>query len=682
MPDKIVNHFVLADGSVARYDYDELVNAPDIAVNSRNANIADVGHYVGNGSSGAISTGNTNYIGLSEYIDCESDTFYTVTYYDVPEIDNGLVGSWYLFFKDSNGTFLGRSAINTGTKPSATFKTPQTAVKMFVEAYYSHGFTATGKVQIERGLYSTDYVEPVTALDGEARLVTDKASSAIEPEITIVENDGYYNQHGSIGSQDSTYLDVYTNKIDVSNFKQLRWSLVYENFSDYSMFVSLAKFDENGGFIERPTLVNNLPRQAFSGVISDFGNARYVAFSYRTFGNSNGLSVFGVVDSENIISKLDVVDSLKNVPRRTNIGFNPYRFKPLYDHLFVSDSGERITVPHESLFHVRLSKKMGFDVIEANVPKTSDGVYFVNHLIDGKFGRFFHHVDGTTDISDVRADSVTWQYIVDNVRYNSSIPQFRTRPATLEEFLRECRSQNIVPFIQTSVNSEIVAIADKIMGVGNYIAYGATRTVAPSAIIYHWAYETTKENILKVCNEKGAPLIYGMANPTAFTDNELKDIIETLHENGFWISVGYVDNDWHKYSYMGVDANGSQKRLNRIANGNICDFSNMFGFDNFVVTGATETDGTLVFSSDGTITPNINNDTYTLCGVDIEILFDGTLTIPEMGEQFSSLTYTSDGETPIFSTIPIVNGSPKATISVSSGTTIKDISYRASKFVE
>lgn len=30
MPDKIVNHFVLADGSVARYDYDSLVNAPDI----------------------------------------------------------------------------------------------------------------------------------------------------------------------------------------------------------------------------------------------------------------------------------------------------------------------------------------------------------------------------------------------------------------------------------------------------------------------------------------------------------------------------------------------------------------------------------------------------------------------------------------------------------------------------
>lgn len=29
MPDKIVNHFVLADGSVARYDYDGLLNAPD-----------------------------------------------------------------------------------------------------------------------------------------------------------------------------------------------------------------------------------------------------------------------------------------------------------------------------------------------------------------------------------------------------------------------------------------------------------------------------------------------------------------------------------------------------------------------------------------------------------------------------------------------------------------------------
>lgn len=30
MPDKIVNHFVLADGSVARYDYDGLLNVPDV----------------------------------------------------------------------------------------------------------------------------------------------------------------------------------------------------------------------------------------------------------------------------------------------------------------------------------------------------------------------------------------------------------------------------------------------------------------------------------------------------------------------------------------------------------------------------------------------------------------------------------------------------------------------------
>ena len=32
MPDKIVNHFVLADGSVARYDYDGLLNAPELRV--------------------------------------------------------------------------------------------------------------------------------------------------------------------------------------------------------------------------------------------------------------------------------------------------------------------------------------------------------------------------------------------------------------------------------------------------------------------------------------------------------------------------------------------------------------------------------------------------------------------------------------------------------------------------
>lgn len=419
------------------------------------------------------------------------------------------------------------------------------------------------------------------------------------------------------------------------------------------------------------------------GVESAFSSNDYAdaALTATSTGYFDKLVTYSVVEAlqKDINNALAMSDTVEANESRSELALFAGRFKPCYDHLFVNRSGNNVTIPHESLYHVRLSKKMGFNTIEANVAATSDGVFVVNHLDSGKFGAYFHHVDGETDISNTALSSVTWDWVVQNVRYNSTIKKYQTRPCRLEEFLSECRQQNIIPFI-TSTNADVITIAEQYMGKDNYIAYGGSRANCPSAIIYHWVTKTTKEDILAYCESVGKPFIYGMSNPTAFTDAQLKEIINAVHEAGYWIGTSYSDVNWYKYSAMGMDFNGTQQLVNRIESGNLYNITSMYGFDNFITSNATETDGVLTFSAEGNIWPDIEDTTYDVCMIDIEIWFNGDISFYAIGEFTSTYSYTSDGTQPVFLSIPIINGSPKWHIVAAADCVVYDIKFKASVF--
>ena len=496
--------------------------------------------------------------------------------------------------------------------------------------------------------------------------------------LDLVEHDGYINLNGSI-THSYPNGEKYTDKISAECIKSVKLSLEYSQ--KRPMWIVYGLYKSDGTFV-RNTIVNGDTIISTNAEILIDDDVDYIIFSYRSFGesklqviaefNSYASAIYKALNrSKN--NELDI-NSIKN---KSDLGIAPFKFKPCYDHLFVN-RGLNSNIPHESLYHVRLSRKMGFNIIEANVYPTSDGVFIVNHLNSRAFGKWFHHVDESTDISATLVSDVTWDWIVENVRYNSSIPKYRTRPCRLEEFLSECRQQNIIPFI-TSTDIRVIEMADKYMGKDNYIAYNGSRANCPYSIIYHWVTKTTKEEILAYCESIGRPFIYGMANPTAFTDDELKDIVDTLHENGYWIGTSYADSNWHKYSAIGFDMNGTQGRVNRIESGNIANLDSICGFNDFTVTNAEEVNGVLTFNSDGTIIPNIDDLNYNVCMVDVEIDFNGSITIPIVGEHTSAVTYTNDGTIPFFVAIPIINGSPKFAIQVMSGTTINDIAFKASK---
>ena len=485
---------------------------------------------------------------------------------------------------------------------------------------------------------------------------------------------GYIGVNGELVGASSTTQEKCTNALNVSGSSKLEYALAYP--TQRAIWIGIGEYKKDGTFIRRDVPVNDVLLETSGSVTLD-AECAYIKVSWRSYGDSDiNLSIITSVytmanEWEQRKQELDGITL-------TQTFTNPLRLNKCYDHLFVDRTGANITIPHESIYHARLSKKLGFDVIEANIMKTSDGVYVVNHGNGGKFGQYFHHIDGTTDISGTAFSSVTWQWIVNNVRYNSQFAKYQTRPCRLEEFLQECNQQGIIPFLQI-VDNGVISLADKYLGKNNYIAYGGTRAQLPNGIIYHWVTRTSKADILAYCESIGRPFIYGMANPTAFTDAQLRDIIDTLHENGYLIGSSYVDTNWDKYAGMGFDVNGTQTRLNQITNGNLCNFETTTGFSDFTVVNAVEQDGKLVFNSWGSVTPKIGADTYSVAGFYLEISFTGTITVENCGEH-TAKAYTSDGSFNRIISAPVINGAPRPVITGINGTVINDIKFKASRF--
>ena len=482
--------------------------------------------------------------------------------------------------------------------------------------------------------------------------------------------------HGYIDSDGSIHAQTENKEIvsePIYSIESLDFALTFSESK--SIWVAIGAYDANG-YISGSRKTFSATDTSKNGSFVCPDGTLYIRISFRTFDAEYTLSLDGhyssVTNSENI-------KGLYNVIKENSIpSLIASQLKPCYDHMFVTTYGDNIVIPCQSLFHVRISKKLGFNCIETNVSTTSDGVFFVHHLEDdGTFGRYFHHVDGETDISDITAISKTWEWIAENVRYNSTIEKYRTRPVLLTEFLHECKKQGIIPFV-TSSNADVVGIVSGIMGKDKFIAYRGNRTTCPTAIIYQWKSYATKQEIIDYCDNVGKPLIYGMSNFANFTDEQLADIVETLHKKGYYIATSYNDANWNRLNGMGFDFNGTQSSVNRIENGNLYNLESIFGFDDFNFTGATETDGVLTFTSAGTLEPDVENTAYPVAMIDVELWFNGSVTWTAIGEYKSNLTMTSDGSSSVFRTVPIINGSVKFNLAVASGTEIYDVKYKAS----
>ena len=649
-------------GAAVRGQVGQLKSAlTSIMSGTRNINKKAIGRF--KYSNNSVVASNDTFIGMSDIEECKAETTYSFSFYNT---DNEVC---YVRYIDSTKTLIDTETI--GATSVHQFTTPANTAYVHISSYKSGGIALNDNtvLQIEEGVVITPYIDGTSAQDDVSRETTDFVNDTLYQSINPVLTNGYLNDSGGITDQSSS-LEVTTQKFYAKKFKNFIFELEYSQNRNF--WLAYSTYASDGSFIQK-VVTSYRGKSKYGLYIPSPINAKYIAFSWRTYGESNILSLIGGVSTKSSwngqICDFDLNKGISTAKK-------PFAFKPLYDHMFVTTSAANITIPHESIYHIRLSRLFGFNVIEANVHATSDGKYIVNHLSDGKFGGYFHHVDGTTDISDIAVSSVTWDWIVNNVRYNSTIPKYRTRPCNLNEFLAECKMQNIIPFV-TSNDKNIVQAVTKVMG-DDFIAYSGDREKTPNAILYHWKNLSTKAEIVSHCEYYGKPFIYGMSNASNFTDEELKDIVDTLHEKGFMIGTAYNDANWYKYVSIGFDCFAGIDQINRLDNGNIVNFDSTFGFGDYNYTNATETNGVLTYSANGTISPNVLESDNGLYAIDLEIVFDGSITIPSKGE-FGTTVYSSDGSIPVFVAIPIINGNPQISISVTSGTKIYDCKFKASK---
>lgn len=216
----------------------------------------------------------------------------------------------------------------------------------------------------------------------------------------------------------------------------------------------------------------------------------------------------------------------------------------------VADRSVMPTIPSQSVFDIRNAHNLGYKCIEANVHKTSDNKYVVTHGQNGALGHDFDTLGGE-DAYGVVISENTLQTLKDNYRYRSSIEEYRTSITTLEEFCHEAKRLNMIVMFQYKDPTEL-AIIKGIMG-KRFFMYVAPRSEYKGVISEYYSY-TTKAEILARCNTVGKPYIYSMGNPTSFSDSDLQDIINTLHENGYYLASAYVGRETiKKLTSMGFD---------------------------------------------------------------------------------------------------------------------------------
>ena len=355
-------------------------------------------------------------------------------------------------------------------------------------------------------------------------------------------------------------------------------------------------------------------------------------------------------------------------------------FCPYYDHTFINKvNGSGVTIPSESIFNIQSSRRLGFKVIEANVKATSDN-YIVCHgggTDSLYFGGQFEHIDGVTDIANTLISSVSISWIKENIRYKSMFDKFKVAPLSLEEFLLECKKNGLVPLVQYVDDTE-VEIVKEIFG-DNFILYNGRRELTDGPIMLY-SNQVTKENILSACDNVGAPCLYNMANPGAFTDEQLKDIADAMHKRGYWIGAVPIYSGMETVNQrlfeLGFDFMASAWSVPDFDEGNLCNIISDFDFSDFSTTGTTS-NNVLNLTEGQTVQPATNIPGAFLAKSTLHILFDGKIKVT-MGDYITDAVLESDGSKTKWLSTYYNIGTNTFLITALENTTIQNIEFKCS----
>lgn len=476
--------------------------------------------------------------------------------------------------------------------------------------------------------------------------------------------EGYLTENGKISSP-TVQQEKTTQRFLCSAFKAI--SVEYSFEESKLMWLAHIIWYNDGSIVR--IIDENKSGNQFNSTIEIPKNAQEIAFSYRSFGEEPlTLTLIGINPS--VIS-----DKLQKDTASPYSIVNPFANCNVYDHLFIDIPNS--TIPAESLTHINISKRLGFNMIEANTAITSDGKYIVLHgdTVNGTlcFGNAVKHIDGITDVSNIPINSKSLSWIKENLRYKSALSKYQETIPTIEEFCYTCKANNMMPVVQVP-DSGIVSVVDSILG-KNWIAYNASRAQT-DGIILHWAGENTKTEIIQHCVDIQPPFIYCMSTPSRFNDEDLIDIVNNIHNLGCYIATAYVSEvEWQRDISLGFDAVSARWQIPAFDYGDIANISSDNNFSDLTTTGSIDANNNLVLAEGDTV-GYTNTNTYFLYKMQLMVTFDGEINI-SMGR--INEAFTSNSERAMIFTAYGFNNTPSFNITSIGDTTVKMINFKCAK---
>jgi hypothetical protein len=325
-----------------------------------------------------------------------------------------------------------------------------------------------------------------------------------------------------------------------------------------------------------------------------------------------------------------------------------------------------------------VAARLGFDYIETNLNTTSDGVVIALHGVGGKFGREVVDLNGEYTYEDTLINSVTYDWITNNLRYNTTIEKNRTTIPRYTDILEQCRQCGISVLATSGYKSLIQSYLGD-----NWIQYGGER-LDFTGIIMHYSNNTTLDAILEECDTVGAPYIH-MLNDTAFETfinaGTLGTLAQEIHKKGCLLGIAGCYRtvpEIVQFFKDGGDVSASGEMINEFDVGNICNLDEGSDFSEYIHTGSVA-NGTLTLSAGQSVsTPNYSQ-VYLGKGF-LRLRFNGSLKILSFGHsKFTNQTISSDGKTDVWFSTYFMNAAPIFSMQATAATAIYSIQYKASK---
>lgn len=275
--------------------------------------------------------------------------------------------------------------------------------------------------------FQANVFDHITANEDDIREIS-KVSYSVES--------GYITDGGSI-HEPTAYSEVYTNKISCKNGSKFDVEMEWPTYQ--GLFLAYALYDEFGNFISRTIIQNveSFPATIFKASITvNNTNARYIAFTYRTYGNvSFSLStkdiaripIYSLELATDILNcdKYAINENVKSINHR---GFNTI-------------------APENTIPAFKLSRQNGFKYVETDIAFTSDDVAVLLH--DATINRTARNADGSTIASEINIADITYaQALTYDFGIWKGSKYAGTKIPTFESFIQLCRKIGLCPYIE------------------------------------------------------------------------------------------------------------------------------------------------------------------------------------------------------------------------------------------